>query len=113
MKIIANYVLTAYPPLLSLYIHDAPHRRMHVKTIQQYREFIRQACTAAGIVTPIGVPVDLDVLFVNPSSPDCDNLLTALFQALDGSTLRGPGILTDDGLVQRVRMSKMWPAKKK
>ena len=113
MKVIAQYVATAHPPLLSLYIHDAPHRRMHFRTIQQYREFIRQACTDAGIVTPIDVPVDLDVLFCNPSSPDMDNLLTALFQALDGATLKGPGILTDDGLIQRVRMSKMWPPKKK
>ena len=113
MKVIAHYTATSFPPLLSLSIHDAPHRRMHIRTIQQYREFIRIACDAAGIRTPIDVPIDLDVLFCNPSSPDMDNLLTALFQALDGSTLKKPGILVDDELVQRVRMSKLWPPKKK
>lgn len=82
---------------------------MHVATIQKYRDAIRKACEAAGIRTPIEVPIDLSVLFVNPSSPDLDNLLTALYQALDGHTLKGPGILVDDGLISKATVSKYFP----
>jgi len=44
MKIIASLAVTEHPPLLTLAIHDAPHRRMHIRSIMQYREFIRNAC---------------------------------------------------------------------
>src|SRR5712675_21510 len=71
-------------PLMRLYIHDAPHRRMHMRTIQQFREVIRTAVQKAGFNTPIAYPIELSVVFVNPSSPDLDNLLTALFHAFDG-----------------------------
>ena len=113
MKIIVQYDRVSVPPILSLVVHDAPHRRMHVKVIQQYREFLRQACTKAGIVTPISEPIDLRVNFVNPASPDLDNLLTALYQALDGATLKGPGILSDDGMIQKVTMVKYFNQKPK
>lgn len=113
MKIIAQYVPAAHPPLLTLFIHDAPHRRMHIRTIEQYRVFIREACKKAGIETPITVPIDLSVLFINPSTPDLGNAYLALEQALDGSTLKAPGIVTDDGLIQKVTMSKFFPAPKK
>ncbi len=99
--------------MLTMFIHDAPHRRMHVRVIQQYREFIRDACTNAGITMPIGEPMDLSLMFVNPASPDLDNLLTALYQALDGATLKGGGIVEDDGLIQKVIMSKYYPGKPK
>jgi hypothetical protein len=113
MKIVANYAATEHPPLLTLAIHDAPHRRMHIQTIMQYRQFIKDACARAGIVTPMGHPIDLSVLFVNPSSPDLGNAYLALEQALDGATLRSPGIVTDDGLIQKVTMSKYFPQGKK
>jgi hypothetical protein len=113
MKIIASYDRQAFPPLLSMYIHDAPHRRMHFRVIQQYREFIRDACTKAGIVTPIATPLDLNVMFVNPSSPDMGNIYLALEQAMDGKTLKGPGIVEDDGLIQKVTMVKFFNQPKK
>ena len=109
MKIIAKLDERKFPPILRLVVYDAPHRRMHYRIIQAYREDIRKACTAAGIVTPIDHPVDLYVNFVNPSSPDSDNLLTALYRALDGKTLRPPGILVDDGLIVHDRICKFWP----
>lgn len=82
---------------------------MHVAIIQQYRNELRRAFTEAGIMTPIDYPVDLWVLFIDPTSPDYDNLLTALYQAMDGKTLRKPGILTDDSLVGAIRyLSKLY-----
>jgi hypothetical protein len=113
MKIIANYVATADPPLLSLYIHDAPHRRMHIKVIQQYRVFLRAAMARIGVTKEIDVPIDLHVLFVNPATPDLGNAYLALEQALDGSTLTKPGIIADDSLIQETRMAKFFPAKPK
>jgi hypothetical protein len=113
MKIIANYVATAHPPLLNLFIHDAPHRRMHIKVIQQYRVFLREAMARIGVTKVIDEPIDLHVLFVNPATPDLGNAYLALEQALDGSTLTKPGIVTDDSLIQEVRMSKFFPAKPK
>lgn len=99
MKIIAQYIATAHPPVLSLYIHDAPHRRMHIKVIEQYRMFLRAALAKIGIKEPIAHQIELWVLFVNPSSPDLGNLYLALEQALDGKTLTAPGIVTDDSLI--------------
>jgi hypothetical protein len=113
VKIIANYAATEHPPLLTLYIHDAPHRRMHIQTIVQYRQYIHDACARAGIATPMAHPIDLSVLFINPSSPDLGNAYLALEQALDGQTLPKPGIVIDDGLIQKVTMSKFFPAPKK
>lgn len=94
---------------MQLSIYDAPHRRMHVATIQRYRETLKNACAAAGVATPIGDPLDLSVIFINPSSPDLDNLLTALYQALDGKTLKGPSVLVDDGLISKAIVSKFYP----
>jgi hypothetical protein len=42
-------------------------------------------------------------MFIDATSPDYDNLLTALYQAMDGKTLKKPGILIDDGLIGTVR----------
>jgi hypothetical protein len=114
MKIIANYVPSAVPPLLMLYIHDAPHRRMHIQIIKQYRVALREAMKKIGIEKAIDHEIDLHVLFVNPSSPDNGNLYLALEQALDGSTLDKPGIVTDDGLIGETRIKKFYnqPAKK-
>jgi hypothetical protein len=113
MKVIANYVPTAEPPLLMLYIHDAPHRRMHIQIIKQYRAAIRAAMKKIGIVSAIPHEIDVHVLFVNPSSPDNGNLYLALEQALDGKTLDKPGIVTDDGLIGETRIKKLWTNQKK
>lgn len=113
MHIVANYSPTSHPPLLTFFIHDAPHRRMHIKTIVQYRQFLRAACARAGIVTPIANPIDLSVMFVNPATPDLGNAYLALEQALDGTTLDKPGIVVDDSLIQKVTMSKFFPQGKK
>lgn len=103
MRVIATLDGKTVPATLVLVIHGAPHRRMHIKMIQQYRDEIRRACDAAKIVTPIDTTVDLSVLFVDPTSPDYDNLLTALYQAMDGKTLKPPGILVDDSLIGTIR----------
>jgi hypothetical protein len=87
MKIIANYTPTSEPPKLTLVIHDAPHRRMHVKVIEQYRMALRAALAKIGIVGVIEHQIEVWVLFINPSSPDLGNLYLALEQAMDDATL--------------------------
>ena len=102
-----TYAASQFPPVLSLTIHHAPHRRMNNKfdaVLKQYREDLVAALTAAGVPLPIRHSIDLDVLFVKPTSPDLDNLITALFQALDGKTLKVPGLLADDGQISKVTM---------
>jgi Holliday junction resolvase RusA-like endonuclease len=103
MRVIAKMDGTTVPATFHLIVHGAPHRRMHVRMIQQYRDEIRRACDAAKIHTPIDTTVDLSVMFIDATSPDYDNLLTALYQAMDGKTLKKPGILIDDGLIGTVR----------
>lgn len=111
MRVIAKYHALYDPPLLQLWIHDAPHRRMHIRTIQQYRKIIYEAVrhTSIGRDLPIKHPIELDVLFVNPSTPDLGNAYLALEQALDHCTLTKPGIVEDDSLIQKVTMAKMFP----
>jgi Holliday junction resolvase RusA-like endonuclease len=113
MKIIVRYDRKEFPPVLSLIVYDAPHRRMHHAVITQYRGFLREAMAEAGIGMPINYPIDLQVNFVNPSSPDLDNLIMALFRAMDGKTLKGLGILSDDGLIQKVTAMKFFNQPKK
>jgi Holliday junction resolvase RusA-like endonuclease len=72
--------------------------------LKQYRRALWEAWKAAGHVDTISTPVDLSVTFINPTGPDLDNLLTALFQALDGKTGNGPTLLADDRLISYVRM---------
>lgn len=115
MKVIAKYHALYDPPLLQLWIHDAPHRRMHVKTIQAYRKIIYEAVrhTSIGRSMPIDHDIDLDVMFVNPSTPDLGNAYLALEQAMDNMTLTKPGIVMDDSLIQKVTMSKYFPGERK
>jgi hypothetical protein len=113
MKIIAKLDERKFPPILRLVVYDAPHRRMHWRIIQEYRGFLREACMKAGIETPINYPIDLYVNFVYPTSPDYDNSLTALYRAMDGKTMKGPGIVTDDSIIDHVRMWRFFPAPKK
>ena len=111
MKVIAKYHALYDPPLLQLWIHDAPHRRMHIKTIQAYRKELYNAVhrTAIGKMMPIEFPIELEVFFVNPSTPDLGNAYLALEQALDDCTLTKPGIVKDDSLIQKVTMAKYFP----
>jgi hypothetical protein len=113
MKIIAQYAGTAEPPVLTLYIHDAPHRRMHIRVIEQYRIDLRRALSKIGIVEVIEHQIELWVLFVNPSSPDLGNLYLALEQAMDDKTLTGPGIIRDDSLIVEQSTRILYPPVKK
>jgi hypothetical protein len=108
MKVIAKYHTLADPPLLQLWIHDAPHRRMHIKVIHNYRKIIYEAVrhTSIGRNLPIDFPIELDVLFCNGSSPDLGNLYLALEQALDHTTLPKPGVVLDDSLIQKITVAK-------
>ena len=108
MKVIAKYHALYDPPLLQLWIHDAPHRRMHISTIQQYRKTLYEAVkkTSIGRNLPIQHDIELEVLFINSSTPDLGNAYLALEQALDNTTLTKPGIVEDDSLIQKVTMAK-------
>ena len=109
MKIIVKYFTDRFPALLRLSIHDAPHRRMHLAVIQQYREALYNACLTAGVPVPLDEPTDLDLLFINPASPDLGGSYLAFEQAVDGSTLKGPSVFTDDALIARLTMICFWP----
>jgi Holliday junction resolvase RusA-like endonuclease len=82
--------------LLRVYVHGAPHRRQHREVLRRYREEIARAAEAAGIVGQIAHNVTLSATFVDPTGPDLDNLVMALFQALDGKCGKGPALLRDD-----------------
>lgn len=111
MFVKAKYHALYDPPLLQLWIHDAPHRRMHRKTLQIFRKIIFDAVrhTSVGNAMPIEHPIDLEVLFVNPASPDLGNAYLALEMAMDNKTLTKPGIVADDSLIQAVKMAKYYP----
>lgn len=96
MRVVAKLDKAKQPPLLKLSIFGAPHRRQHYQVLQQYRVELRRALHEIKISTPIDFTVDLWLLFVDPSSPDYDNLLTALYRAMDAKSLKGPGILRGD-----------------
>lgn len=109
MRTKARLDQTQHPPLLSLSIFEAPHRRMHIKTIAVLRQELYEACLRAGIKVPIDYPVDLSVIFVDPMSPDLGNLYLALEQALDGSTLTSKNaVLEDDALVSKLIAMKLY-----
>lgn len=110
MRCIVSYKEDRYPPLLELYVFGAPHRRQHVEVIQKYRDRIIEAAEAAKIHYPIDKSIDLSVLFIDPTSTDLDNLITALYRALDGKALKKIGLLKDDGLIQKVTMAKFYPS---
>ncbi len=96
MRCIVEYKADHYPPLLRLYIHGAPHRRQHVKVIHRYRDELVAAGRAAGLRLPIRDPIDLTVTFINPCSPDLDNLITALYRAVDGTSHDAPAGFFDE-----------------
>jgi hypothetical protein len=115
MKVIAKYHALYDPPMLQLFVHNAPHRRMHIKTIQAYRKILYEAVrhTSIGHQLPINHQIDLDILFIDGASPDLGNLYLALEQALDDTTLTKPGIVMDDSLIQKVTMAKFYPGPNK
>ena len=82
---------------------------MHRAVLAQYRRELWSAAKAVGLPMPIGHHIELWVTFINPTGPDLDNLLTALFQALDGNCGRGPTVLADDRLIVFVKMGLMFP----
>lgn len=96
--------------LLTATVRGAPHRRMHRKVLEQYREKIWEAAQKAGLDNQMSHQISLSVLFIDPTGPDLDNLLTALFQALDGKTGKGPTLLKDDRqIVFLERIGIMFP----
>ena len=111
MRCIVEYIRRpGAMPLLRLYVHGAPHRRQHTAVIERYRDELVAAARAAGIPVPIDHRVALWVLFVNPCSPDYDNILTGLFRAMDGKAHRKPTLLKDDGLVALIdRLAVFYP----
>jgi Holliday junction resolvase RusA-like endonuclease len=88
--------------LLTATIRGAPHRRIHREVLKQYRTELWRAAQEAGLYQ-ISHDISLSVLFVDPTSPDIDNLLVALFQALDGKTGKGPTLLKDDGQIVHLK----------
>ena len=113
MKILVSYDDRSHPPVLRLTVHDAPHRRVHIEVIRSYRDALRMAFRREGIHFPIEDPIDLEVTFINPTTPDLGNAYLALEQAMDGTTLTGPGIVTDDSLISSVKMQKLFINQKK
>lgn len=81
--------------LLTVTVRGAPHRRIHRKILEQYRVEIWRAAQEAGL-DQMSHQISLSALFIDPTGPDLDNLITALFQALDGKTGKGPTLLKDD-----------------
>lgn len=87
-------------PLLRLYVHHAPHRRQHWRVIEAYRVELVAAAKRAGIPIPIKRPLALSVLFIDPTSPDLDNLVMSTYRALDGKGHHKASVLADDGLIE-------------
>lgn len=99
-------------PTLRLFIENAPHRRMDPEIISQYRKALREAFLANDILPPIRGYFDLWVTFINPTSPDLDNLIGALFRALDRYAppphFNNMGLTEDDSRIAHVTMGIMW-----
>jgi hypothetical protein len=111
MKAIVKYNDLTDIPSLELFLHGAPHTREHRATLQRFREDLYELAArrlADKVGLPIDWPLDLKVVYSNPNSPDLDHLITATFQALDGKSLKGPSILSDDRYIQKVTMSKYY-----
>lgn len=111
MRCIVEYKKPSKPddlPILRLYVHGAPHRRIHRAILAQYRKELYAAALSSKIEMPIQDSVELVVTFINPTGPDLDNLIIATFQAMDGKCGKGPTILTDDRLIAFVKAGIMF-----
>ncbi len=96
----ADFIDLDPEPILRFTIKGAPHKRFLDKypiITREYRKQLLEACEEVGIRTPIERPIKLSAHFVDPTGPDLDNLLTALFRALDGRSRHG--VLADDELI--------------
>lgn len=105
----------AHPPILTIYAHNHPHKRQHREVLQKVREQLLEAAKRSisnQVDLPIDHPLDLNVVFVDPLSPDLDHLIEALFMAMDAKSLKGPSLLKDDRHIQKVTMSKYYPNEK-
>jgi hypothetical protein len=89
-------------PLLIIHIDGAPHRRQHYAVIAQYRDKLYEAGLKSGLKMPIRHKIAVRVLFINPCSPDYDNLVVALWRALDGNSHIAPTVLADDSLIEYI-----------
>jgi len=93
--------------LLRFFIHGAPHRRSHQAVLKQYRRALWDGGREAQI--PVN-NVEPSAIVISPTSPDLDNLLTALFQALDGKCGQGPTLVADDRQIVFVKnLALMFP----
>ena len=111
MRVIAEYDPDQATPLLRFFIHGAPHRRSHQAVLKQYRRALWDAGREAQIPAPLVNNVELSATVISPTSrPDLDNLLTALFQALDGKCGQGPTLVADDRQIVFVKnLALMFP----
>lgn len=100
---------TIFPPELTLSVHGAPHRRQEDEVLIEYRKKLVAACLSVGMRIPYEDVVDVNLLMVDPTTPDLDNLLTAFYRAVDAKALEGPSILADDGLIQKITIMKFYP----
>lgn len=110
MKVYMKYDYNQFPPLLKMFVHGCPHYRQDNATFLQFRQAINNSADELGILYPIDEPIDLHVVFVDPTSPDLANCLMALYRAVDGKALKGKSLLTDDGLIQHCSMMKFYPS---
>jgi hypothetical protein len=100
-------------PVLRLYVHGAPHRRMHRAILAQYRKELYAETKKLSIKLPIKTPIEVNVTFINPTGPDIGNLYLALEQALDGKCGQGPTVLADDSLICYVKAGVLFTEFKK
>ncbi len=93
MKAIIQYDEYAHPPVMRMYIHGCPHKRQQREVIQKFREDLLYVAKRA-IGNIVDFPID-----------------QAIYMAMDGKSMKGASILTDDRHIQSVKMSKMYTEK--
>lgn len=108
MRAIIEYDSKSSPPKMRMFLHGAPHRRMHKAVLQKYRKDLWREAKKIDIPMPIQDYTELKVTFIDPCSCDLGNLYLALEQALDGKCGKGPTIFTDDRLICRLEASILW-----
>lgn len=100
----------SFPPILRVSVEGSPHRRQPKEILIQYRQALVEAAKKAGMPIPYDDVLDVEILLVNPTTPDLDNSLTAFYRAVDKKALKGPCLLTDDGLIQSIKIAKFYPS---
>ena len=94
--------------MLSITVWRAPGRRAHEAVHAAFRKEIWDAAVKAAI-PKLNHQIKLSVDFINPESPDVDNLLNGIFRALDGKTGdRRMALLGDDGQIVGLRNVDVW-----